>query len=408
MKIVVVVALAASVYAVTFLAVVVAFVPESSSSISSRSSIGSPFLPRGRRSNGKRRLLDIRLQSLREDVATTSNSNDDDEDVQDSLSHWLSSPDLFAGCLNMTAAEVQSQKEKYQAASLALHQKLACMDKKEGQEKHRLKCLHRFQYGKSPFVCQHCWCYKPICLCRDELVLKLPKMHLPARISKVILWTHHQEWTSVSNSGSLLPMLLDKTKLLMKGLPEHDDEFQRMLSSEKNVIVLWPDNNRHNPQLATTTSIHTDSPLDDDSRTSWQQIQALMENGEEAVTLLALEGTWRTARRMASKLPPSVRRVALPADAVFWRHSNKEDDADNLLQGKPPTNTKSSKSILSPLRRQEGGSEDNLCTAEAVTAALVGLGMSQADGNRILSLVEKKVHLTRRYQGKVHHDNQLL
>ena len=329
----------------------------------------------------------------------------------DSLSHWLSSPERYAGQLGLTTAQVQARKEEHAAASQALHEQLSRLPASEGKLKHQLVCTHRYQYGKHPFVCQHCWSYLPICLCpplREE-----PKIALPPAVQRVVLWTHHREWTSISNSGSLLPLLLDDTKLYMKGLPQHDVEFHTLLSNaattttESNmVIVLWPDND-----TSSSSSSHDgDSDSNNEphqsktNRKTWHEVQEMIAQADSAtrnITLLAMEGTWRTARRMASKLPSHVIRVALPSEAVYWRQTTfqkNNQSKDTTNQPQPPAR---SLSLLAQLRQQEGGSQDNLCTAEAVTAALVGLGLSQDDGNRILTLIQTKVDRTRRYQGKL-------
>ena len=334
------------------------------------------------------------------------------------LHNWQSSaPERYASLLGLTPEEVQDRKQEHSVATQALHDKLSSLQSSDGIRKHQLVCEHRYQHGKHPFVCRFCWSYLPICVCPkqkgndgnddrnagDEIKRASSKISLPPPLQKVVLWTHHREWGSVSNSGSLLPLLLDDTKLYMKGLVEHDEEFQRLLvppveDAEANsnlVIVLWPDND--------TTPDSTPNEQQPRNRKTWDQILEIIANNSEErqrqrtannnmnVTLLAMEGTWRTARRMAAKLPPHVIRVALPPDAVYW---NKRHTSDNS------SDTNKSSNASPKMRQQDGGSQDNLCTAEAVTAALVGLGMSKDDGDRILELLQTKVERTHRYQGK--------
>jgi DTW domain-containing protein YfiP len=346
-------------------------------------------------------------EALHVNAATTGRNDSfprpggsDDNDIpvgdSDSLSHWLSSPERFADRLHMTLEEVEEHKKVHRDASQALHDELTALSPKDGQQKHQIMCEYRFVHGKGPFVCPQCWCYRPICLCHHPSVLESKKqLRLPSAIKSVILWTHHNEWMSVSNSGSLLQLLLPEYKLLMKGLPRHDEQieelFQKAEQGEEKLVVLWPDNNTS--EHAAKQTISEESSME--NRATWQELQEMMEDTESGVTLLALEGTWRTARRMASKLPPSVLRVALPPDTVFWRNHSHDDKNDNQL------GIKKSSSMLQPLRRQaEGGSEDNLCTAEAMTAALVGLGMPEQDGDKMLQILQLKVDLVRRYQGK--------
>lgn len=309
-----------------------------------------------------------------------SNNINDDSNNCDSLSHWLSSPERYAERLGLTVEQVRLEKAAHHTASQTLQEQLAT--ELDGTVKHQLVCQHRFQYGKHPFVCHKCWSYRPICLC-SEVPKPLP---LPESIHQVIVWTHHREWGSISNSGSLLPLMLRNTQLLMKGLPQHDSIFQTILDSEEpRILVLWPDND-----ISTMPTKQQRST----NRISWEELQDMLAAHENdnttnsrGLTLVTLEGTWRTARRMASKLPPHVLRVALPPYVASWHNARNNP-------------TKRPSSLLQPLRQQEGGSPDNLCTAEAVTAALVGLGMSECDGHKILDLVQTKVDRTRRYQGK--------
>ena len=100
---------------------------------------------------------------------------------------------------------------------------------------------------------------------------------------------------------------------------------------------------------------------------------------------------------MASKLPATIQRLSLPPNILFWSTRPSvgdvdDDDYDETIRV--------GKSSLRALRQQEGGSQLNLCTAEAVTAALVGLGLSRENGGRILGLIQKKADQTRRYRGK--------
>ncbi|KAL3812115.1 hypothetical protein ACHAXA_009374 [Cyclostephanos tholiformis] len=316
-------------------------------------------------------------------------------DDNDSLSHMLSSPERYAKQLGMTVEEIRRYQEDHAAASRMLNRRVkASLD--DGPKKHSLICEHRFRYAKHPFVCRKCWCYLPICLCQEAA--SLSRIKLPLAVKQVILWTHHREWTSISNSGSLLPLLLDDTKLLMKGLPQHDEELQSILGNigSGHFVVLWPDNDTSIKQGEETYPV---GPKIQHDRVTWQDLQTTLagDDNDCQVTLIVLEGTWRTARRMASKLPATIQRLSLPPDVLFWSPrpsvGNVDDvDYDETKRIQP--------SLLRPLRRQEGGSELNLCTAEAVTAALVGLGLSEENGGRILDLVKMKVDQTRRYRGK--------
>jgi len=305
-------------------------------------------------------------------------------DENDSLSYWISSPERYAERLHMTAEQVLAIQTEHAAASTALHKRISDLPAAQGKLKHQLICQHRYQYGKHPFVCRSCWCYQPVCLCRMAAAQEEMQASLPFCVDQVVLWTHHREWTSISNSGSLLPLLLKNVTLLMKGLPEHDTKMNELLvhDPQRIIVVLWPDNDISTRQNHSNTTIT--------NRKTWQQIQEMVIDGSKKITLLAVEGTWRTARRMESKLPPHVIRVKLPPETVYWR----SNDADHTVKNEK------GRSLLAELRQQDGGPKDNLCTAEAVTAALVGLGLPKDQGNGVLEFIQHKVDRIRRYQGK--------
>ena len=186
---------------------------------------------------------------------------------------------------------------------------------------------------------------------------------------KVAIWTHHCEWGLTSNTGSIVAQALENCDMLMKGLQEHDIQLQEdILEDDKTLaVVLWPD------------SADSSAPS-----ISLDQVQQELEH--RRVVLIAVDGTWRNARRMVCRLPESLPRLDLPAGVVL---------------SSPETG-----SILAPLRTRGGpsareGSDRQVCTAEAVIGALVALGLSKADGDHVLELTKTKVDRIRRYRGKV-------
>jgi hypothetical protein len=139
--------------------------------------------------------------------------------------------------------------------------------------------------------------------------------------------------------------------------------------------------------------------------------------------VIAIEGTMANgARRMISKLTSNntTTTVTSSTNVLFWsvllrvNHlmpvvvDNSDDDYDDYEFIKKNENTQTScrnsnRSLLQrPFRIQgKGGSTYNLCYAIAVTAALVGLGLTHNDGHWILNLVQKKMNNTTfQYQGK--------
>ena len=241
------------------------------------------------------------------------------------------------------------------AVSQALHQTLQSSHL-TGPQKHILKCQHVMTHGRHAFVCPTCWTYKAICLCRLR-----PRELYDLPVQQVILWTHHDEWGSVTNTGSVLPLLLKNVSLKLKGLPEHDAWFEETISSSQVLpVVLWRDHdNQQEKQQRQYSSL-------DDLRQS-----------TKPVVLIVMEGTWRNARRMVSKLP--VGRCSLSVQQLFgWRQHDAARRGSLLPQA---------------------GDEANGCTAEAVVGALVALGLDRIQGEAVMQLVVKKMEWTRQYQG---------
>jgi hypothetical protein len=158
--------------------------------------------------------------------------------------------------------------------------------------------------------------------------------------------------------------------MFMKGLQEHDIKLQVDVLEDENTlaVVLWPD------------AADSSAPS-----ISLEQVQQELLK-DRRVVLIAVDGTWRNARRMVCRLPDTLPRLNLPADIVL---------------SLPETG-----SILEPLRSRGGpstweGSDRQVCTAEAVVGALVALGLSKTDGDHVLELTKTKVDRIRRHRGMV-------
>lgn len=293
-----------------------------------------------------------------------------------SLSDMLSSPMRYANALNMTLEQVERTKETYRTASEDLHMRLQSKDY-TGTEKHTLLCGHRLEYGRHPFSCPKCWSYLPVCVCG---VAGDVKRALPSNL-EVVVWTHHREWGLTSNTGCLLGLTLDNCRPLMKGLPEHDNQLEDMLEDEDCLaVVLWPDQNSADP----------DSSSSEVKTISLDEVKEELQN--RRVVLIAVDGTWRNARRMVARLPPTVPRLDLSMDVVF-SHNNANDQSSG-----------DESSILAPLRARGPSTrecaERQVCTAEAVAGALMQLGLTRSDGDHVLDITRRKVDLIRRYRGK--------
>jgi DTW domain-containing protein YfiP len=306
----------------------------------------------------------------------------------------VSSPERYAQAMNLTVQEVAQRKQEHTEALIVLQQQIQALN--DGKERHRLICEHRIRYGHHPFVCPDCWSYLPVCVCRHQSVriastagadCQSPSSPTLNQKLQVVVWLHHREWGLTSNTGGLLRLALgsENCKLFMKGLPQHDTQLQRDYvdkhHTEKLVVVLWPSS-----EGKTSNTISMEELRSELSSSS---------SGRQVV-LMAVDGTWRNARRMVGRLPPHIPRLDLSSCIV----------SEYLKQNQQHSKARS---LLAPLRSrgpsQHGQREESLvCTAEAVTMVLLELGMDPKDGESILDLARSKVNLVRGYRG---HDSKL-
>jgi len=369
----------------------------------------------------------------------------------------LSTPERYAQALNLSVEEVQAQKERRQQASNDLH-KILQSSSLSGREKHQLQCQHLFQHGKHPFVCRDCWSYQPVCVCdnKHSVAAAVFKDHstkdneIIQNNTEVVVWTHHREWGLTSNTGIILsltlPILGYQCRMLMKGLPEHDRIVEEILAPLSNntknggelqtttvvgnenddettnddppplVVVLWPNVSK---KTNTTQKIHkSDSPNDAKNQPTFLSMQTikhqLQKYPQRKLVIIAIDGTWRNARRMVARLPSHLPRLDLSIDETFFANeSTKNNNNNNNETALPPEDLVS---ILAPLRARgnDGSSSRNdpnddsngvgqrqVCTAEAVVGALVGMGQLHPNqGSQILQVARAKVEKVCRYRGK--------
>jgi DTW domain-containing protein YfiP len=354
--------------------------------------------------------------------------------IQNSAAHLVSSPERFAESHGMTIQQVQQTIDARKKISLDLHHELLALDNIAftgsnsnnnattnatnqqtlstiGKMKHQLICQSRFIHHRNPFVCKTCWTHQPICMC--PLFEQRNKITLPNGVRGIYVWTHHDEWGRTANTGSMLPLGLENTQLLMKGLDSHDEIFHSEVlssldhnnakSADDNVVpvVLWPGKAGDNatvtlPELRQRLN-NNDNQQDDGTR-------------KETIVLISIEGTWNNARKMANRLPSQVLRLDIGNEiSTFYSNNNQETyfttSSSSSSRAPLPKPTALSPSILAPLRRQgkgkEGGST-NVSTLEATIIALMGLGMDEEDGRWILSNAKEKVDRIREFTGKVY------
>lgn len=405
----------------------------------------------------RQRLRTIPAMRDENQVEQHATNSDDDSFLPplDEIATYSSSLERFAASMHMSLDEVAVVRQEYERAAAALHENLQDPTL-SGTTKHQLHCRHRYDHGRQPFVCLACWSYLPICLCQKKKDTTCSSIQPAAQLlftTSVIIWTHHKEWGSPSNTGSVLSVaphqLLGnnvKCKMLLKGLAEHDAALQQALepcshrTNERVIpVVLWTENDNTN---TTTTPTSSSASGDQERRrtvVTAQQLNdelVLLSSQEIPVrfVLIAVEGTWSHARRMVTKLPARIRALHLTEHELFaWQQqqqrrrntavaatsSSPEQQQRQHFKQSANNNT----SLLHPLRKQKklhataaaaAATTDSsgaaisvvnthkVCTVEAVVGALVALhALSDRQAESILESARRKVTQTAAYQGKV-------
>ena len=327
----------------------------------------------------------------------------------------------------MTIEQVDEAIHARQAASTALHEQLRELENKKkhdmparelGRMKHQIICRHRHRHLRKPFVCRKCWTYLPICVCplferkkfgKDTAPHSTEEKHkasLPNVVDRVVVWTHHEEWGRVSNTGSLLPIGLERTDMLMKGLPEHDLIMDGLLNRDDlTPVVLWPGvgGEANSTTVSELQSRFVERKQCVNIPDCGHSITNITSRG---LLLISIEGTWNTARKMANRLPSNVLRLDL-GEEVASNFSSPAMNRGVLYNSTYSTDIPSSTnraSLLAPLRHHGKGSSqgktENISTLEATIVALLALGLSVEDAGRILQIARTKVERVVQYSGK--------
>ena len=126
---------------------------------------------------------------------------------------------------------------------------------------------------------------------------------------------HAEECLRSTNSGKLLLLAHPDARLIVRGLEEHDIEYERLIH-RPSTVVLYPSERAHSTtQLkhliaeraarrdSARTTVVAGGGADGEPR-----IESL---GEGSLDILLLDGTWSQARLLARQLPPAVTMVAL-------------------------------------------------------------------------------------------------
>lgn len=257
--------------------------------------------------------------------------------------------------------------------------------------KHDAAARHHVVWGRSTFACAECWLLKGNCVCRSLVkataAFEKTKKHATDRdrvtmsppYARVVAYAHQNEVARGNSTGNLIPATLPFGELLVAGLAEHEARLENVLrENEGRVAVLWPRPTmafaeiRERMRDARETAIsRTKSPRDTldrvtrDARVGW--------------TFVAVDATWNSARKMVSRIPASVPRVSVPAEAF-----------QALAKRVPPLPTHDS--LLGPVRKYDArakikGAEKNKngmdsgrrSTFEAVLASLLAVGALDED-----------------------------
>ena len=231
---------------------------------------------------------------------------------------------------NVAAATAQRN------ASQALYDGVLSSSDVGGAQKHAALCEHLKERGaRSPSACPRCWVHREACVCTSATA------RAPVDVA---VWMHHREFGRASNTGTVLRDAFENCEILVKGHPADDAALAAMLGG---AAVLFP-----GEEAAPVSSLATPPE-----------------------TLIVVDATWRNARRMVKRLPPSVRRVKLD-----------DDDATEA-------------NLIAPLRRTRGREDVKVCTAQAALAALAALGLEDDARDAALAAVRHKVAVVAALRG---------
>ena len=246
------------------------------------------------------------------------------------------------------------------------------------ERKHDASARHHVVWGRSTFACAKCWLLKGNCVCRFLSKAFADKSGASSQCSmrppfvRVVVYAHHNEVARGNGSGNLVPACLPFGELLVAGLAEHEKRLALLLRENTGrVAVLWPRGTMEAAEIKEMLSndakrggIEADTSANEKNATGW--------------TLIAVDATWNSARKMVSRIPSSVPRVSVPAEAF-----------QALAKRVPPLPTHDS--LLGPVRKYDArakkkGAEKNVVmdsgrrsTFEAVLASLLAVGALDED-----------------------------
>ncbi|PNW76275.1 hypothetical protein CHLRE_12g541150v5 [Chlamydomonas reinhardtii] len=216
------------------------------------------------------------------------------------------------------------------------------------RERMSLRTDYILKWRKVLFSCPTCWLLPGLCVCGRM-------QRFSPRQTRVVVHAHHGEWGSASNSGSILPLSLEGSEMLLYGHPAHDERLRALLAdTSRTVALLWPGSDSLLPA----------------------QLQAVAaERSGGQVTVVALDATWGNARRMQGWFPKGTLTVKLPPESTL---------KDNKL------------SLLRPVRKYGGDLEcGRVSTVEAVASLLYELEGDESMYKGLLENLKIKVDACR-------------
>lgn len=241
------------------------------------------------------------------------------------------------------------------------------------ERKHDASARHHVVWGRSTFACAKCWLLKGNCVCRF-----LSKCSMRPPFVRVVVYAHHNEVARGNGTGNLVPACLPFGELLVAGLAEHEARLSSLLRENAGrVAVLWP--------RGTMEAAEIKERVSRDAARGGFEADDANEKNETGWTLVAVDATWNSARKMVSRIPSSVPRVSVPAEAfqALAARVPPLPTHDSLLGPVRKYDAREKKKKDQPLStspsRDGAGDSGRRCTFEAVLASLLAVGALDED-----------------------------
>jgi DTW domain-containing protein YfiP len=218
---------------------------------------------------------------------------------------------------------------------------------------------------RSFFKCPGCWLAPALCVCSALARRAPPSATAAASASatasavpphRLAVLMHHKEHGRAANTGCLLAPSLG-ARIYVSGVAAQERALTEALDAAgpHGAAVLWPGDG-----AITLDELRSQVP-----DATWQR----------GLTLLAVDATWGSARKLQKRVPPWVPRITLPPGAFA-----------------------PGRSLLFPVRKYAGPRAERFCTYEAAIALLYALGTlgngddeAERERDRLLLNIKMKV-----------------